>query len=271
MKWTRQRTLIAGLGLIAAVNAVVLAGVAYNRSGDPESTLHLTERELQIPTGWRGNEENSGLALSLRWRVLPSGAEDKLNLWNYYSTNGSPAWLDEAKMSALGFDTAKKTKDGTARSGFSDQLPRGVYLVLEQNGATYESAMDRARKNEGADKEGPKRLEEERDANSRLFVIDAGLDGAVLRARYSDRSRYAVVRGQIRPTWNAERGTNKLTGFVNDLSVASLNVPLEMKEVFDGAASTNDAASKSTVRYDSEVAFGQRLEPWILRASRRSP
>lgn len=114
-------------------------------------------------------------------------------------------------MSALGFATAKKTKDGTARSGFSDQLPRGVYLVLEQNGATYESAMDRARNNEGADKEGPKRLEEERDANSRLFVIDAGLDGAVLRARYSDRNRFAVVRGQIRPTWNADQGTMAFT------------------------------------------------------------
>ena len=269
MKWTRKRTVIAGLALIVAVNAVVLAGVAYNRSGDPESTLRLTERELQVPYVWRGNKENSGLALSLRWRVLQSEMEVGRNMWSYYSNTASPDWLDEAKMSALGFDISNKSRNGKDRAGLSDQLPRSVYLVLEQNGAAYQLAMSRALKNEGNDKEGPKRLEEERDNNSRLFVIDAGLDGATLRAKYPDRSRYAVVRGQIRPTWHANQGANKLTGFVNDVSVESLNMPLEMKEVFDGATPTNVVGSKSNVRYDIDVAFGQRLEPWILRAARR--
>ena len=49
--WTRRHTLIAGLGLILGVNAIVLGGVAYNRSGEPESLLQLSERELYTPFG----------------------------------------------------------------------------------------------------------------------------------------------------------------------------------------------------------------------------
>lgn len=34
-----KHTWVLGLGLIALVNAIVLGGAAYNRSGEPESTL----------------------------------------------------------------------------------------------------------------------------------------------------------------------------------------------------------------------------------------
>jgi len=70
MTWSRKHTLLAGLGLIALTNAIALSGVVYNRSGDPEATLRLTQRELRTPYRWYGNRENSGLALSLVWRVL---------------------------------------------------------------------------------------------------------------------------------------------------------------------------------------------------------
>jgi hypothetical protein len=44
-KWTV--TLIAGSALILLTNAVVLSGAAYNRSGDAESQMRLSQRELQ--------------------------------------------------------------------------------------------------------------------------------------------------------------------------------------------------------------------------------
>jgi len=70
MTWSLKHTLISGLGLIALTNAVALVGVTYNRSGEPEAKLSLTQRELRTPYRWYGNRENSGLALSLIWRVL---------------------------------------------------------------------------------------------------------------------------------------------------------------------------------------------------------
>ena len=44
MNWSRMHTTIAGVGLIVVVNAVALLGAAYNRSGEPESVLRLSER-----------------------------------------------------------------------------------------------------------------------------------------------------------------------------------------------------------------------------------
>ena len=67
MTWSRRHTLIAGIALIALTNAVALIGVWYNRSGEPESALRLTQREL-APPYWRGVDRESG-GLELRPRA----------------------------------------------------------------------------------------------------------------------------------------------------------------------------------------------------------
>ena len=43
-RWSRARVLLVAVALIVVTNAVVLAGVAYNRSGEPEAVIRLTER-----------------------------------------------------------------------------------------------------------------------------------------------------------------------------------------------------------------------------------
>ena len=58
MTWSRKYTLVAGLGLIVLTNAIALFGVVYNRSGAPEATLRLTQRELRTPYRWYGGREN---------------------------------------------------------------------------------------------------------------------------------------------------------------------------------------------------------------------
>lgn len=99
--WTRRHTLIAGIALILLTNAVALLGVAWNRSGDPDKVLTLTQRELQLPY-WTMNHENSGISLHIHWRVY-SG--EKTAGYAYYG-GGTADWLDQAKMASLGFDPA---------------------------------------------------------------------------------------------------------------------------------------------------------------------
>jgi hypothetical protein len=74
MKKSHRLVLIADHALIAITNAIALGGAVYNRSGEPDSTLALSDRELQLPCeSWSGSE-NSELSLRLNWRVLQESA-----------------------------------------------------------------------------------------------------------------------------------------------------------------------------------------------------
>lgn len=275
MMWNRKRTVIAGVALIMGVNIFALAGVFFNRSGTAESTLKLSERELTLP-GWRDNKEDSGLSLKISWRVLPpepiaKTAPDKNadDYTLYPSYSGESDWLNESKMIALGFDPSSANSRLDERSSATNQKTRDVMLVLQLNGSAYETALKRAIKYNSGSKENVKMMINERDKNSRLFVIDAGLNATALRAAYPDRSQYAIVRGQIRPFWNADN-KKKLAGVVSTLNVDTLHVPLKLRHTFDGASLILDEApAAKLVRYEADVAFGQRLEPWITAATRK--
>ena len=139
--WSRRHTLISGIALILITNAVALAGVAWNRSGDPESTLKLTQRELRQP--YRGmNDENSGMSLRINWRVF--GGEKS---WNYSYSGGAPDWLDQAKMESLGFDVSQAEGMKDDYRWTSRQLAKEVLLVLEMDGQAYQQVLQRARQN----------------------------------------------------------------------------------------------------------------------------
>lgn len=68
--WSRKTTWIAGLMIIVLTNVIALGGVAYNRAGEPDGTLVLTERELRLPYSSGLARENSGLSLTIEWRTL---------------------------------------------------------------------------------------------------------------------------------------------------------------------------------------------------------
>jgi hypothetical protein len=271
---TSKRVLIAGSAFIAAANAIVLAGAAYNR-GEVESRLRLTERELR-PTETR-DADNSGLALRMRWRAAdassPTRYEDP-GAW------GSPAWLDAAKMASLGFDTSLPDVPAEQPRSFRRQHARQVFLVLEFDGPAYRQSLQgaaaEAQRLEARGKPGD--LERaahivpmERDVNSRLFAVDAGLDAAALRARWPDRDRYAIVRGKVQPVRYGEEGPHR--GLVTEILVAAVHVPLEMRRVFDGVAPEPGlrwmVVDAPSVHYEAEVAFGRRLEPWLVAAARK--
>ena len=275
MTGARRHTLIAGVSLILAVNAIALGGVAYNRSGEPECTVKLSERELQLPYhygGWN-NMENSGVELNLRWRVH-AGNDDYDNYYGYGSYGGTPDWLDKAKLAALGFDVSQVQSRATRN--FKRAQMKEVLLVLELNGPAYRKALARAQK-KASDEEalkaansGNKEFErraknsseyaqrEERE-NSRLFVIDAGLDASVLRVQYPDKAQFLIVKGQVRPQVVTRDKQEKLSGTVSAISISQNNVPVEFQ-----SALKHTVRNDKRVPFDATVAFGKRLEPWIV-------
>ncbi len=284
---SRKSLLLAGIGLVLITNAVALGGAAWNRSGEPESTLRLTERELRVVGGPEPDRENSGMALRLRWRTLgqrSDPADDFLD--GRYSYNGAPKWLDQGKLAELGFDTSPKRAPGGREY---DSIPaKEVFLVLELDGAAYQAALERAREDDRrlkaaqAGKAGPKdreselkraaqRLAREESSSSRLFVIDAGLDAGALRARYPDRARHAIVRGRVQPYWDTRAdATGALVGRVGGPSVGEINVPLEFQPSFAHAGeSAWRGADAPPPRREITVAFGRRLEPWITAVAKR--
>lgn len=239
MKW--PHTLIAGSALILLTNAVALGGAGYNRSGEAESQLAFTQRELN--QSYSGSD-NSGITLSLNWRIATKNGKYFDGRWE------TPVWLDKAKMVELGFDMDKfSAQSGSLQRG--DAGAREVLLVLELNGQTYQQALQRAKENlEQTSPKGKKDAEEnyqdELLRNSRLFVIDAGTDLSKLRTTYPDRGRYAIVHGLIHLY---------ALGNISKLHAEFVNVPLRYRQVFEGGSP-----------FDATVAFGKRLEPWIVAA-----
>ena len=274
--WSRRRTLIAGVSLILAVNAIVLAGVAYNRSGAPESTVQLSERELQAPYGRWKNKENSGVALNLRWRVH-SGTDAPDTYYEYASYGGTAAWLDKAKLAALGMDVSQEQSRTTRR--FKQPRMKEVLLVLELDGPAYRQSLERARKKADDEeklneanpgnkefaqrtKAAKERLVREELENSRLFVIDAGFDVEALRVQYPDQAHYLIVRGQIRPQHVTRNRQEYLMGSISAISISQINVPVEFQPVLMQTGPTNKPAC-----FKATVAYGKRSEPWIVALS----
>ena len=275
MTWSSRYTLIAGLALIAVANAVALIGVAYNRS-DTGSVLHLTQRELTPPYQWRGTHENSGLALRLQWRVLQEETAGSHYLsWGNVSSGGAPAWLDKAKLETLGFAGTQLEITGKVRDSIQKQLSKEVLLVLELDGPIYQTSLDRVRRyaeRQAAKdpKEAKNILEREQSINSRLFAADAGLDAAALRTKYPDHSRYAIVRGRVRPQLLDGTHPAKPFGYISDISIDEISVPFIFREVFDFVQQEIVTNQRNLIPpYEVTVTFGKRLEPWITAASKK--
>ncbi len=186
-------------------------------------------------------------------------------------------------MESLGFDTSMLTAySDRARTRYEKQLPREVALVLELDGPTYRRALEL--KTERTERELAKpvadkkideqrrttareALEWERSLSSRLFVVDAGPDPIALRARYPDRTQYAVVRGEVTPV-ALGTAADRAAGRVSGISVSSINVPLRLHNVFADAQMSGYGTAPRTP-LEATVAWGRRLEPWLVEAARK--
>ncbi|MBU1777038.1 MAG: DUF4824 family protein, partial [Gammaproteobacteria bacterium] len=266
MKWSH--TLIAGGAIILLTNAVALGGVAYNRSGEPESQLQLTQRELNRSYTF-SRKDNSGITLSLNWR-FEQAELNEYNLGMYSGRWGNPVWLDKDKLVQLGFDVEKLAATQDYRQRNKEFQPKEVLLVLELDDRAYRHHLQRTREYleesrrllaaspantemQRKAKSAEENYKSEVETGSRLFVIDAGLDLDALRAAYPDHKRYAILHGLIRPADIHIKNQTVIGGNISELHAGLINVPLDKRQVLSGSDP-----------YEVTVAFGKRLEPWII-------
>jgi hypothetical protein len=258
-----------GIGLIVVVNAILLLGVGYNRKLPAESEMLLTERELAPSPTWYRPGEDSGLNLRLNVRPVASG---------------EASWLTLKKLKSLGFPVSASWDAEQDRRHNEKQLPKDVYVVLELNGPSYQAELDaalsRATRDEALANGTPANealAEHARSSRqmaeitghdeSRLYCIDAGLDPETLRRMYPDRAKFAVVLGTIQTAVYGQAGKWKLAGQFMGVRNGQINVPLGFRRVFGDAS---PPIAGKAAHYEVSVAWGRRLEPWIVGASARS-
>lgn len=278
---SHKQALWTGLGILLLVNALALGGAAWNRSGI-DSQLKLSERELRAPYVWQGDSEDSGKALMINWRAQPASRSEELAYLSPYTSYGAdPGWLDAAKLASLGFNVTPPPSDAQDRDW--RRRAQRVTLVLEFDGRAYAkslalSAADAeqskakavlAPKDEALAsraKESADALHENKTRASRLFAVDAGLDPAKLRMKYADRRRYLLVPALVQMYWlrNADRSWH-VAGSIERLLGPQIH--LSRGEARALAAALGPGNGPGDLKpIEVEVAFGRRLEPWIVSA-----
>lgn len=278
--WSKSRALLAGTILIAITNAVALGGVAYNRRGEPQSELRLTERELPIAhRDWLDND-NSGIDLGVAWRVHPASTRSSAP---YYAYNLHLDRVGSEELMALGFDVSKSVDDLDAGLHYSRMPSRRAFFVLEFEGPAYQSALELSRlrlveaqrrlaldpssrdfKEQVGDAERDFRSEQ--TSTTRLFVIDAGADADALRARYPDGTRHAIMRGQIAIDLMQDSRPYRLVARVAQLDIELISVPHSLRSVVAPLARSNARHNTDHApRFEATVRIGRRLEPWLTQ------
>lgn len=290
MTWKTRHTLISGIVLIVLANTVALSGVYYNRSGEPESTLLLSERELQIPYQSQRRKENSGIALRIKWKTVQPVSKDKPY---YYYSSQQPGWLNENKLNELGFNLEHEKQKREKRGAYRQILPRNVLLVLENDGDAYQQDLRNARENlkaqralvrnnPGKDeffsrlKTAEQQYRRLQQNDSRLYVIDAGLDLDLLRKKYPDRSRYLVAGGSVRVwlQYDRKKQETRVSSYISGLDVTHINTAkvfhADLEKVMEDRHQRKDTNKKPN--YVLRVSWGKRLEPWLqaIEAVRQS-
>ncbi len=280
--------LIPAIVLIVLTNVVVLAGVVYNRSGEPDATMTLTERELHWRDSWRNvDREDSGLYLKLK---INSSGYDRYN-WKHREY----ALLNQEKLAELGFDTTFPLKGSMASRYYSRQLPRQAYVVLEFEGDAHQNWLQLQKKQieklkqELLEEKKPDKKKSLRNfirqneksliSESHLFVVDAGQDASKLREQYTDRSRYIITPAVFRISLHYEPSKKNphllskpyLSGWVQKLSIEEIHVPSDYRSFFISDIKTHTKTylpkgkplSDLKPRYRVTLNYGKRHEPWI--------
>jgi hypothetical protein len=281
-----------GAGVLVLANVVALSGAGYNRAGQPESKLVLSERELSLfnATSIAGRE-NTGLSVRIDWCANPAdrprGDED-VPAFPGRCYEHTPAWFDRGKLASLGFDLELAARERGAAEFYSRQSPRHAYVVLELNGAAYETMLasyrSAARATDSSAALRPDSLLEKRAVNARnalavaerrmtrLFAVDAGPELAALRAKYPNRTRFAIMHATVQPVL-VQGARLTVLGQISDVEPGRIHVPKQFRRAFEGLASRPYweplVNGQQPASREITIALGKRLEPWVVSATVR--
>lgn len=283
---------VAGCVLIAATNAGIVLSAASNHRTPARAELVLTERELALP---EGREEDSGaIVLDLRLLHEVPGPVERTARWRRYEIAPvAYAWLDRAKLEALGFRVALDPDDPEAAAYYGRQVSRPVYLVVEDDGAAWarwlsgrEAEVAEIRRRVDAGTEDRAKLADaqavldlDRTMRSRLVPVDAGVDAAALAEHYPSDGRHAVIEALVRPSLEKRDGGRvTLGGVLIGPVVRTIYVPRELSPQLRSFLSTErfgDLEMRERrqardgwpapvePRYRATIAIGRRFEPWL--------
>lgn len=283
----------AGCALILLSDFAILATAAWNRRGEPEARLTLTERELALPGGRQ--DEGTGLVLSLLLAHDAPGVVRRTARWKQYELPSFDyPWLDRDKLRELGCRTDLDPADPVAAERYGYAMARRVYLVVEYEGEAWKHWLEgrgeevrqlRRQVEEGAAErsalvDAEALLALDRTMRSRLVAVDAGLDADLLRLRYPDGRRFAVLAGLLRPKiLRPEGGAPVLSGQLEGLLAGRVHVTRELlrhlepylpDETWEEVETRerNEAAAgwpiPTAPRYGAVLAVGRRHEPWLV-------
>ena len=62
-------------------------------------------------------------------------------------------------------------------------------------------------------------------------------------------------------------GQGKIAGYIDRISINEINVPYEYHAAFDTKVRQAPARTSAQQTFEASVAFGQRLEPWLIGIS----
>lgn len=259
----------AGIALVLITNLVVLVGVASNRRGEQTGRLTLSERELHLRRAY--DYENSGVSLRLDWGQT-------------HSRKGYD-WLTLNKLTELGFDVSIDPDDEGADEFYRYPLPIEAWIVLEFDGPAWQEHLESLRANvqhhlakDSINQDNAWWIQRAQEAlavadamGSRLVVIDAGLDSEFLRKRYPQKNRHLVVRSEIGIRRLQSSSGSQIAGYVSAPLVTTIHVPSPYSKILEPLDDTRNQFTRNQLpgpRYEVDLVFGSRSEPWIENLQR---
>jgi Domain of unknown function (DUF4824) len=268
----KRPLLLAAIALLVVSNVVVLAHVAMNRSGEPDSEMELTARELQY---YGSRSDESGVALMLRWTntapEYPPGPP-----------TDAQGWFDSKKLEELGFDLSVPADSPKASRFYGNLRSRAAFVALEWEGPAFEAWLtDREPRLQTETSYGPQvslqeRVEIERQTTPRLVAIDVSRDGAGLRRKYPDRKRVMILQGLVRAMLQPEGRISAgaplrpayLRGAITRLAIESINVPEPLSRRLNGQSYSPWTYDGNQVKinqppYSVLLRVGSKYEPWV--------
>ena len=287
---TAKQKLLLGIGVIIITNVLVIGGVIYNRTGEPVSTVTLSERELPMPYSWHGasyaSGENSALSLRIDFAQSADLTNMRVNkkqlkeLGFTFIKSGDNFWTSSRTFYwALEYDGEHHAKD---LQQLESKVTRAEQVLLAaQNGEDEQALTDAELVLNNA------KLNYQRKAQkqTQLYLIDFDAELDNLVQKYSAQSNVIFMRGLIKPyrrydvypkrtskeyidaDFNSEEDVPRFALGFEELLVSNIHIPLALTEPLH-SLTRKEYDDFSAARYSIVVNIGQRLEP-VVRSIER--